>query len=242
MGDLPPSLRKDPGAAGHVVPSQFHLFGPHHLVIIALIPLLAGSLTWLSRKSDSTARKIRISIAVVILVDELAWYGYYLSQGWFAFPYSLPLQLCDITFWLTVYTLFTKSSRVYQLIYYWGLAGTTMAVLTPDVSTPPLSWLTLQFFIPHGGLLVGILFLTWRKILVPLKGSYWKAWLWLHVYAALTGLFNYAFQENYFYLCEKPTEMSLLEFMGPWPWYILVGDLIALVTFWLLWLPFRKKA
>ena len=222
--------------------SQFKLFGLPHIVIIAFIPLLAALLTWWSGKSDSTARRIRIGLAVVILVDELVWYGYYLNQGWFTFPYSLPLQLCDITLWLTVYTLFTRSSRVYQLIYYWGLAGTTMAVLTPDVSTPPLSWLTLQFFVAHGGLLVGILFLTWRKILVPLKGSFWKAWLWLHAYAALIGLFNYAFQANYFFLCEKPTEVSLLEFMGPWPVYILVGDFIAFLMFWLLWLPFRKKA
>lgn len=222
--------------------SQVQLFGPPHVVIIALIPLLAAFLTWLSRKDDSFAKRIRIGLAVVILVDELAWYGYYLSQGWFAFPYSLPLQLCDITLWLTVYVLFTCSSRTYQLIFYWGLAGTTMAVLTPDVSTPPLSWLTIQFFVAHGGLLVGILFLTWRKILVPAKGSFWKAWLWLHAYAVLIGLFDYVFQVNYFYLCEKPIGMSLLEFIGPWPVYIFVGDFIAFVMFWLLWLPFRKKA
>ena len=222
--------------------SQFQLFGLHHLVIIALVPLLAAFLTWWSRKSDPTAKRIRIGLASLILADTLIWYAYYLNQGWFTFPYSLPLQLCDITLWLTVYTLFTRSSRIFQLIYYWGLAGTTMAVLTPDVSTPPLSWLTLQFFVAHGGLLIGILFLTWRKILVPLKGSYWKAWLLLHGYAAAIASFNYVFGTNYFYLCEKPLEISLLEFMGPWPIYILVADLLALILFWLLWLPFRKKA
>jgi hypothetical integral membrane protein (TIGR02206 family) len=223
------------------VSSQFQLFALPHLVIIALVPLLAAGLTWWSRNSDTVAKRIRIGLAVVILADELVWYGYYLQQGWFTFPDSLPLQLCDITLWLTVYTLFTGSSQTFQLIYYWGLAGTTMAVLTPDVSTPPLSWLTLQFFIAHGGLLVGILFLTWRKIVIPLKGSYLKAWLWLHAYAILIGLFDYTFHANYFYLCDKPIEVSLLEFMGPWPVYVLVGDFLAFVMFWLLWLPFRRK-
>ena len=222
--------------------NQFQLFSLPHFVFIALVPLLAALLTWWSRKSDSAAKRIRIGLGVMILLDELAWYGYYLNQGWFTFPYSLPLQLCDITLWLTVYTLFTGNSKVYQLIYYWGLAGTTMAVLTPDVPTPPLSWLTLQFFASHGGPLVGILFLTWRKILVPVKGSYWKAWLWLHGYALLIGVFNYFLRANYFYLCAKPSEVSLLGLMGPWPVYILVGDVIAFVMFWLLWLPFRKKA
>ena len=221
--------------------SQFQIFSLTHLVIIALVPLLAALLVWWSRNNDPAVNRIRIGLAAVILVDELVWYGYYLNQGWFTFPHSLPLQLCDITLWLTVYTLFTGSAKVYQLIYYWGLAGTTMAVLTPDVSTPPLSWLTLQFFVSHGGPLVGILFLTWRKISVPHKGSYWKAWLWLHVYAILIGVFNYVFHANYFYLCEKPSEVSLLELMGPWPVYILAADAIAFVMFWLLWLPFRKK-
>jgi hypothetical integral membrane protein (TIGR02206 family) len=222
------------------VSSQFHLFGIQHLTIIALIPLLAALLVRWSRTRDVTARGIRIALAAVILLDEIAWYAYYVQQDWFTFPYSLPLQLCDVTLWLTVYTLFTNSSKVYQVIYYWGLAGTTMAVLTPDVSTPPLSWLTLQFFIAHGGLLVGILFLTWSRLLTPVRGSFWKAWIWLHVYAALIACFNYAFSANYFYLCEKPTEMTLLAFMGPWPVYILTGDLIAIAAFWLLWLPFRK--
>ncbi len=220
---------------------HFQLFGLTHLLIIALVPLLAAFFTWWSRRSDSTAKRIRIVLAAVILINELAWYGYYLDQGWFTFPHSLPLQLCDITLWLTVFTLFARSTKIYQVIYYWGLAGTTMAVLTPDVSTPPLSWLTLQFFVAHGGLLVGILFLTWRKILVPVRGSYWRAWLWLHGYAALIALFNCVFGANYFYLCEKPGEWSLLESMGPWPIYIVVGDLLALAFFWLLWLPFRRK-
>jgi len=176
----------------------------------------------------------------MILIVELAWYAYYLERGWFTFPYSLPLHLCDLVLWLTVYALFTLKPWAYELIYYWGLAGTTMAVLTPDVSTPTLSYLTLSFFAAHGGIIVAILFLTWSKQLRPRPGSVWRAFLALHLYAALIALFNIIFDTNYFYICEKPTEASLLDYMGPWPLYVLVGDALGLLLFWLLWLPFGK--
>jgi hypothetical integral membrane protein (TIGR02206 family) len=222
------------------VSTPFQLFGLPHLVIIALIPAIAAALAWWVRGNEGRTRRTRFLLAWVILIVELTWYAYYLERGWFTFPYSLPLHLCDLVLWLTVYTLFTLKPWAYELIYYWGLAGTTMAVLTPDVSTQTLSYLTLSFFAAHGGIIVAILFLTWSRQLRPRPGSVWRAFLALHLYAALIALFNIIFETNYFYICEKPTEASLLDYMGPWPLYVLVGDALGLLLFWLLWLPFGK--
>jgi hypothetical integral membrane protein (TIGR02206 family) len=223
------------------MPTPFPLFGFPHLVIVALIPLVAVALARWSRWDDTRTEIARYSLAGLILVNELVWYWYYVHQGWFEFPYTLPLHLCDMVLWLTIYTLFSQKSWSYELIYYWGLAGTTMAVLTPDVSTPPISYLTIRFFVAHGGIIAAILFLTWRKLLRPTKGSFWRAWLALQVYAVGIALFNQIFRTNYFFICEKPEEFSLLNYMGPWPVYIIIGDLLALMFFWLLWLPFRRS-
>jgi hypothetical integral membrane protein (TIGR02206 family) len=224
------------------VTDQFHLFGVPHLLLLTSIPLIAAGLARWSRDKETRARKIRIGLGTVILVNELIWYGYYLYQGWFAFPYDLPLHLCDVVLWLTIFTTFTLKPWSYELIFYWGLAGTTMAVLTPDVSTPFLSYLTIRFFIAHGGIVTTILFLTWRKLLRPRKGSPWRAFLILQLYAAAIGLFNFVFNTNYFFLCEKPGEPSLLDYMGPWPVYLIVADGVGLGLFWLLWLPFRRSS
>ncbi len=220
----------------------FQLFGTSHLLILAAIPLVAGFLAWWTRHHPKHSRFMRYGLGVIILINEVVWYGYNIHNGWFRFPEVLPLHLCDLTLWLTIIGAFTLNSRCFELAYYFGLAGTSMAILTPDVWAPFPSYPTIQFFLAHGLIVITLLFLTWGKMCRPQPGGVVRAFIFLNLYTIFIALFNVVFHTNYMYLCQKPLGFSILNYLGPWPLYIIASELVALTLFAMLWLPHRKAA
>lgn len=219
---------------------EFHLFGPGHLAILAAVPLLAGVLALWTRRAPGAAPAIRLALGAVLAVNMAAWYVHEIRRGGFRFPDGLPLQLCDAAAWLTLAAVFTLRPRVYELAYYAGIAGSGMALVTPDLWEPLLSYSSIRFFLEHGLVVAALLYVAWAGLARPLPGSVWRAFLALNVFAAAVGAFNAIFGTNYMYLRQKPANPSLLDYLGPWPVYIAVAEAVALALLWLLWLPFRK--
>jgi len=217
----------------------FDLFGLVHISILAAIALAVAALSRLAH-----SRRARWIMAALLAANELYWYWFNIHKGWYSFPGNLPLNLCDLTVWLTVAALLTLNRWSYELAYFLGVGGSSMAVLTPDLWEPFPSYPTVYFFLAHGAVIACVLALTLPNILRPTPGCVWRSFTLVNIYAAAIALFNLALGTNYFYLCRKPANPSLLDYFGPWPMYILVGEAFTLAFFYLLWLPIsvRKRS
>jgi hypothetical integral membrane protein (TIGR02206 family) len=220
--------------------SNFRLFGPVHLLILGAVVLLAAGLAVIQRKLLPGTKVLRLGLAITLLADSVVFYGYQITHGQLTFPDHLPLELCDASLCLVVIALFTLNRAVYDLAYYGALAGATMALLTPNLWEPFPSFGTVQFFVAHGLIVAGALYLVWSKLVRPRPGSVLRALLGINVFAAFVGTFDVIFKTDYMYLRAKPQNASLLDYLGPWPWYLVAAELVALIVFGLLYVPFRK--
>jgi len=214
------------------------LFGVVHSLLLLTIAGAAAMLSWLCRGRKVPMRAVRLALGCGIAVNELVWWVFrYSHEGIHAT--NLPLQLCDLTVWMTVLACLTTFPAVVEFAYFAGVAGSGMAVLTPDLWTPWPSYPAIYFFLAHGGVLVACCVLVFGRVAAIRQGAVWRTFAILAVYAALVGAFNAIFGANYMYLCRKPANPSLLDWLGPWPLYLVGGAVVALALFWLLWLPVR---
>lgn len=219
----------------------FILFGVIHLAILCAVPALAGALSFAHRRFRSAGNLIRLGFAAILLIDNVVYYGWQIRNHHLAFPDHMPLELCDASMALTILSLFFLQPFLFDLAYYWAMAGASMALLTPNLLEPFPSFGTVQFFASHGLTVAGVLYLMWSEQASPRPWSVARAMIGVNVFAALVGPFDYLYKTNYFYLRSKPANPSLLDFLGPWPIYIAGTEAVALGLFLLLYWPVRHR-
>ena len=220
---------------------SFRAFGTTHLAALGMIAVIGVATTRVGRRLGERGKILMGRVLAGMLVA----YAVVAYTRKFASPEvrwgdSLPLHLCDWVLVLCVIGLLREGQRVRELAYFWGLAGSIHGLVTPDLRANFPAWGFFQFFWGHGGVVLAVVFFLGVCGLRPARGSAWKAFVCLNVYAAVVGTLDAAFGWNYGYLCHTPAQPSLLDHLGPMPWRLLGMEAIALASFALLALPWRR--
>ncbi len=214
---------------------QFTPYGPSHLT--ALLVLLVGALAvvaagrhWRERDPDDRLGKL---LAVAILATTVLPQAVYFTPGQWN-PYAtLPLQLCDWASLVSVYALWTHRWWAVALTYYWGLFLTTQAIATPDLRPdfPDLDF--LLFWSMHVATVWAAVYLTFGRGVVPDWRSYRFVMALTAAWAVSVFCLNVVLDSNYGYLNGRPKAPTVLDVLGPWPWYVL-AEIAILAGGWAL--------
>ena len=184
-------------------------------------------------------------IGLVLVADAVSYTVGLILQGTWSTRTSLPLALCNMGVLVAAVACWWQVPLLVELTYFWGLAGTLQAVITPDLATP---FPHLQFFEyvgGHVGIVLAALFLVVGLRIVPRPGAVPRVFAITAGYTAVVGVVDGLTGANYMFLRTPPGEWTLLRLLGPWPWYVVSGAAVALVLLTALDAPFwpgRRRA
>jgi hypothetical integral membrane protein (TIGR02206 family) len=220
--------------------TAFHPFNAQHLVTLGLIASLCILIVLTAKDAASPKQKwLGRLIGLILSGYVICVFGQQAVERTLSWQYSLPLDLCNLVLFLCLISLFRPNQWTVELAYFWGLGGGLQAMFTPDLTQGFPSWSFILFFWGHGATLIAIVFLISAGRFTPRMGSVFRMMIALNIYGLVVGILDAIMGWNYGYLCRKPSMPSLLDFLGPWPWYLLSLELIAFLSFLLLYLPWR---
>ena len=188
--------------------------------------------------SEEKQRKALHLFAIFLSLTIVVFHSYQISLGGYKLQTDLPLYLCSlIALLIPIFTHYRKY-WMYEILLFWIIAGTSQGILTPDIADGFPHPDYFRYWIVHLGLVIIILYATVVFKMKPTLKSVFKSIVALQFYVVFMILINYILDANYFYLNAKPESSSLLDYFGDWPFYIIVGQLVLVPYFLLIYLPF----
>jgi hypothetical integral membrane protein (TIGR02206 family) len=222
--------------------NPFQLFGVAHIAALLIIVALCFSTTLFKSSSEKTKRSIRWTLAIILWVSEASWHIWNIYWGLWSDQFMLPLNVCSVLIWLSGFMLIFKIYPIYEFAYFLGITATANYLLTPDLYNFGFPhYRFIQIFISHGFVIIAAIYMTMVEGFRPTWQSFWRVVLGTNIYMLVIYFINTKLGSNYLLLNFKPTSPSVLEFMPPWPYYIIFLELIGIACFLLLYLPFIIK-
>ncbi len=253
---------------------EFQSWTPEHLIPIALIILAAVGLglfagtgarvTRQGREQSSRFLPLAFVLSAAMWLNELIYQAYWFSIGGWSVSSALMFQMCGLSIMLLPVMLLSDSQKtrqiLFDILYFWGIGGALQALIAPDIGTSGFpAFKYFSFFISHGliitcamvmalsgGVTIRLrslvrVFIVTNILLIPMYGI-----------DRLLGLLPPYDPGNYFVLGYPPPTGSIVDLFsdifGPSPRYVLGLELMGLVVFGILYLPwpiarlFKRKA
>lgn len=222
-------------------PAPFQPFGASHigalLATAAVVALLTGLRRFASASHALLAEHILGTLLLALWPFSLITHG---AAGTLDLQNALPLHYCDIAAICAGLALWTRREHFCETAYFFGLAGTLQGLITPSLQADFPDPRFLFFFLWHGGVVAASLHLVLGIRFRPRPGAPWRMTLLTAAYAVCAGLLNALLGTNYGFICAPPPVPSLIDHLGPWPWYLPVLLAVGAVIYTLLDLPFRR--
>ena len=218
----------------------FVIFSSDHIWALIISFLIVIYLPIYSKKylTEKQQNMLGIILGFAIMSNYIIWVSLELIAGTFEIKQHLPFHLCRFANLTIPLVMLNRNYRLYEVLYFWVFSSVLQAAISPDTPAIFPHFYFIRFWIGHSGLMLALVYATVVYGMRPTWKSFWRSFAALNLFFLIAIPVNLILDANYFWICGKPPVPTLLDYMGPWPWYILVGEFVALGHFVLAYVPF----
>ncbi|MGJ9423082.1 YwaF family protein [Aeromicrobium sp. CF3.5] len=222
---------------------RFETYGSTHLAVLAIFVVGVVVVTVAGRRlRDRPAEQlVRRMFAVVLLCVTIPLQVLQLTPGEWNLQTSLPFQLCDLAWMFAAHALWTRNRLTSTITYLWGITLTTQGMLTPDLASDFPEPRFLMFWGMHVLIVWASFFLVPGLRILPTWRTYRQTVAVTMAWALAAYGFNVVAGTNYGYLNRLPGNASLLDYLGPWPVYVVLEIAIVASVWALLTWPWVRR-
>ncbi len=226
-------------STGFFTEVPFRAWSMEHLSPVIIAIVIGGvAITWNKKKPRAYQKKSLLILSIVPAIALIIYTLMKIVTGAFTIENDLPIHLCRLLALAAPIVYFVDNKFWTGIFYFWITVGTFNAVITPDVKFGFPHWEYLVYFIMHVGLVVLPFYYIFVMNHRITRSDLWNAFWMSNAFLVLTLALNYLIDSNYMFTRHKPEVATLLDVLGPWPWYLLSVQFIGLILFHLVYLPF----
>lgn len=213
-----------------------------HWSALSIILLACAALLLLAAKYRNQKHRICRILACIIAI-EFVWEHirnaiYMPHDEWIQ---NLPLHFCSAMAVVSFIALWKEKRWACAFTYFGVLSASIQALITPSLAVDFPNTRYFVFFISHGLLLLAALAIPFILKWKARPKDIIRTLLIADAYILCIIPVNLLLDTNYGFTQHGPAGGSILDLLGPGPWYYLFLQIPALALFSLMYLPVRRK-
>jgi len=224
---------------------DFDPLGTSHWVMLAVFAGGIWPVVRLGRRHRGRPSAVTVSRAYAALIPcvTIPLQVIDFLPGRYSLQTTLPIQLCDLAWIAATVALWTHRRTAVALTYFWGLGLTIQGLLTPSLARDFPDPKFLAYWGMHIFVVWAAIFLTWGLGLHPSWRDYRVTVALTAAWAVTVFVVNSILGTNYGFINRKPGTATILDYLGPWPLYVVV-EIALIIAIWALmtWPWVRRDA
>ena len=219
----------------HTIGIEFKEWGIYHFIPLLII-IVGVFLIYYYRKEireSKNEKYLRYVLGSVGIIAEITLQIWKTSEGNYGLN-DLPIGICAFSMFMSIYIMFTKSFKVYEIAYFWAIGG-VVSILFPDILYGPDRFRYYQYVIGHVSFFFMIMYMLFVHNYIPTFSSFKKSFLLLLGIVLIFIIpFNNIFDTNFMYLL-VPGDTPFEIFWGKGYFLYLVGSIILSSIVMFVW-------